>query len=340
MKALLYPVIVLSACLLQACSTSPTHQPEQDTVKASLDQPDSIKPQTFMIRGEVVIGNEVRTLKPCNSNQQFWLDISAELKEKAMSLSSVPYQPMYGELIGYLTPPSQTGYNGDYAARFKITNVNTITSENPSRCQNTSSSTRAFGNEPGWVAQFTPKRLTVQTFNSDKKAVPITGSQITAGERQYSFKNGELTLQHELCADGMSDSIYGWKSRLALNNESYKGCATLGNSDPSLLWVGQYFASSTQNSGFSVTLTIKPDHTAITQYTYNNGEPPIVEKGYWQQLNQEQIQVVMTRHQQQYLVSQRIFTRNGETLVAEKEMVGNVVYPLSNGGLVLYSDTQ
>ncbi len=124
MKALLYPVTILSVCLLQACSTSSTTQPEQDIVKASLDQPDSIKPQTFMLRGEVVVGHEVRTFKPCGSNQQFWLDIPAELKQKAMSLSPSPYQPMYGELIGYLIPPSQTGYNGDYSARFVVQNVN------------------------------------------------------------------------------------------------------------------------------------------------------------------------------------------------------------------------
>ncbi len=337
MKALIYPTTILSVCLLQACSTSPTTQLEQDTVKASLDQPDSIKPQTFLIRGEVVIGHEVRTIKPCDSNQQFWVDMPVELTQQAMKLSSAPYQPMYGELIGYLTPPSKTGYNGDYTARFNVEQVNIISAENPNRCQSKSSPTKAFGNEPNWFVQFSAKQLTFQTIGTQKQTLAITDRQIGSDKRQYSLENGQLTLQHQYCSDGMSDSLYGWASKLTFNGDRYRGCATLGNSDPSAGWTGEYFASSTKNSGFSITLTVNPDHSAITQYTYNNGEAPIVEKGYWQQLNSEQIQVVMTRHQQQYLVSQRIFTQDGETIVAEKEQVGNVVYPLANGGLVLYS---
>lgn len=341
MKALFYPMTILSACLLQACSTSPNSQPVQDNVKASLDQPDSIKPQTFVLRGEVVVGHEVRTFKPCGSNQQFWLDLPADITQTAINLSSVPYQSMYGELIGYLTPPSKTGYNGDYSARFKVENINIITAENPDRCQNAYSPTKAFGNEPGWALKFGPNQLTLQTISNQKQSFSVTHSRISANQRQYTLSDGELVLQHELCSDGMSDSIYGWESSLEISTGSYQGCATLSNRDPSLKnWSGQYFATSTQNSGFSVTLTVNPDHTAITQYTYNNGESPIVEKGYWQQLNKEQIQVVMTRHQQQYLVSQRIFTRDGDTIVAEKEQVGDVVYPLANGGLVLFSDNK
>ena len=78
------------------------------------------------------------------------------------------------------------------------------------------------------------------------------------------------------------------------------------------------------------------DHSAITTYSYSNGDPSIIEQGFWQQLNQNQVQVVMTRHQQQYLISERIFTLDNGKLVAEKEKVGNVVYPIANGGLVLF----
>jgi len=62
MKVLITPIAILSACLLQACSTT-SSAPEsmQDNVKASLDQPSSIKPQTFIMRGEVVVGSDTRT---------------------------------------------------------------------------------------------------------------------------------------------------------------------------------------------------------------------------------------------------------------------------------------
>ncbi|MFA0026954.1 hypothetical protein AB4369_29080, partial [Vibrio sp. 10N.261.49.A5] len=75
----------------------------------------------------------------------------------------------------------------------------------------------------------------------------------------------------------------------------------VSNQDSTLDWSGLYFASSTQNTGFSINLELNDDHSAITTYSYSNGGPSIVEQGFWQQLNQNQVQVVMTRHQQQYL---------------------------------------
>ncbi len=115
-----------------------------------------------------------------------------------------------------------------------------------------------------------------------------------------------------------------------------KGCATLANSDRTLGWTGFYHANSTQSTDFQIRLELNPDHSATTHYDYNNEEPSIVESGYWQQLNDNQVQVVMTRHHQQFLVSERIFTRQGDTLVAEKEKVSGTVYPIANGGLTLF----
>ncbi len=339
MKGLINLIAILSACLLQACSTTPDTQPqpEQDIVKASLDQPDSIKPQTFILRGEVVAGSEVRSFKPCGSNQQLWLEMPATLTDQAIKLSQSPYQPMYGELVGYLMPPSQTGYNGDYSARFMVQSINILSTENPKRCLLPATSTSALGTEPGWSMKFSQNQFLFLSQNDKAQTLKVKDEQIEGDKRTYTFNNGELTLNRDICSDGMSDSLYGWRSELSLNGHSYTGCATLGNSDPTQLWAGQYSATSTKNSGFSVDLLLSPDHMAITQYTYDNGEPAIIEKGYWQQLNSQQIQVVMTSHQQQYLVSERIFTREDNKLVAQKEKVGNVVYPMANGGLVLYS---
>ncbi|MEI8632241.1 hypothetical protein P4S72_09785 [Vibrio sp. PP-XX7] len=66
---------------------------------------------------------------------------------------------------------------------------------------------------------------------------------------------------------------------------------------------------------------------------------PIIETGFWQALNEHQVQVIMTQHQQQYLLSQRIFTREGNTLHAKKELVGTRVYGIANGGLTLYKQS-
>ncbi len=336
MKALKNPVTWLAILAVQGCSTATTQEKVTQAPTASLDVPQSIRPQTFIVRGQAVVGHETRTFTPCGSQQQFWLDMSPEQTQQALQLARQPYQPMYGEFIGYLAAPSQTGYNADYAARFIVKQVNMLTAENPERCSQAVRSTRAFGTEPSWSINFKKDQLEFARLGQDKQQINIEKSHVTNTRRHYQFNDGQLTLEQRTCSDNMSDSIYGWTSTLELGADQYAGCATLANQDPTTEWSGLYFASSTKNVGFSIELKLNPDHSATTTYRYTGEDLPTVEQGFWQQLNNHQIQVVMTRHQQQYLVSERIFTRDGDQLIAEKEKVGNVVYPIANGGLTLF----
>ncbi|MEG3692385.1 hypothetical protein V5098_04575 [Vibrio coralliirubri] len=340
MKVMKNPVTWLVAFALQGCVTAPDTPQQPEQPPATLDEPLSIQPQTFIMRGQVVVGHESRTFTPCGSQQQYWLDLSPELALEAQGLSTRPYQALYGELIGHLTVPSQTGYNADFTARFVVDQVNILTAENPDRCVQPLRSTRVFGNEPFWSATFDKDQLKYTKMGEQPQTLDIESSRTTSSSRDYQLEGkaaqGKLNLTKESCSDGMSDSIYGWHAKLNLNDSNYNGCATVSNQDPTLDWSGLYFASSTQNSGFSINLELNNDHSAITTYSYNNGDPSIVEQGFWQQLNQNQVQVVMTRHQQQYLISERIFTLDNGKLIAEKEKVGNVVYPIANGGLVLF----
>ncbi|MEZ9144858.1 COG3650 family protein [Vibrio sp. 10N.286.52.C3] len=340
MKVMKNPVTWLVAFALQGCVTAPDTPQQPEQPPATLDEPQSIQPQTFIMRGQVVVGHESRTFTPCGSQQQYWLDLSPELALEAQGLSTRPYQALYGELIGHLTVPSQTGYNADFTARFVVDQVNILTAENPDRCVQPLRSTRVFGNEPFWSATFDKDQLKYTKMGEQPQTLDIESSRTTSSSRDYQLEGkaaqGKLNLTKESCSDGMSDSIYGWHAKLNLNDSNYNGCATVSNQDPTLDWSGLYFASSTQNSGFSINLELNNDHSAITTYSYSNGDPSIVEQGFWQQLNQNQVQVVMTRHQQQYLISERIFTLDNGKLIAEKEKVGNVVYPIANGGLVLF----
>ncbi|MEZ9190524.1 COG3650 family protein [Vibrio sp. 10N.222.52.C3] len=340
MKVMKNPVTWLVAFALQGCVTAPDTPQQPELPPATLDEPQSIQPQTFIMRGQVVVGHESRTFTPCGSQQQYWLDLSPELALEAQGLSTRPYQALYGELIGHLTVPSQTGYNADFTARFVVDQVNILTAENPDRCVQPLRSTRVFGNEPFWSATFDKDQLKYTKMGEQPQTLDIESSRTTSSSRDYQLEGkaaqGKLNLTKESCSDGMSDSIYGWHAKLNLNDSNYNGCATVSNQDPTLDWSGLYFASSTQNSGFSINLELNNDHSAITTYSYSNGDPSIVEQGFWQQLNQNQVQVVMTRHQQQYLISERIFTLDNGKLIAEKEKVGNVVYPIANGGLVLF----
>lgn len=340
MKAYQIPMALAAIFALQACTSVDNKDQQPQSIPATLDQPTSIAPQTFIMRGEVVVGHEARSFTPCGSNHQMWLALSPEQTQKALSLVRAPYEPLYGELIGHLQAPTNNGLDADFNAVFVVDEINMLTAENPRRCGQAPKATRAFGMEPGWSATFNKQTVTFQTMGSKPQELTIERSQISSTKREYQLDRGQLTLEAGRCSDTMSDSTYGWTSSLTLDDKQYKGCATLANVDSTLNWTGLYQAASTKTSDFSIRLQLNPDHTATTSYDYNNGDPATIERGYWQQLNPDQIQVVMTRHQQQYLVSERIFTRDGEQINAEKERVGEIVYPIANGGLTLFKAKQ
>lgn len=334
-----YSTIALSLLTLQACSTLEINssQTESDqSALASLDKPASIQPQTFVMRGEVVLGHEVRSITPCDSSQQFWLELPEERFQQAMKLVRAPYAPLYGEVIGHLETTAADGFVSDYTARFVVEHINLLSAENPNRCSQAFKPTHAFGNEPFWSVHFTHQGLTFHPMGGEKRNLTIASKKIDTQRRRYQFEAGTLELNQRSCVDGMSDSLYGWSSSLVLDEKRYQGCATLSNQDVTANWVGVYQAQSTETSGFSVSLQLNPDHSATTTYSYGAGESDSVERGYWQQLSSQQIQVVMTHHQQQPLLSERLFTLEGNRLIAEKEKVGNVLYPIANGGLVLF----
>lgn len=338
MKLLRNPVTLLVAMALQACSTTQPHATIPQSEPATLDNPSSIAPQSFLLRGQIVVSDQVQSLIPCSSNRQYWLELSDSLRQQIQNIAHSPDQAMYGEVIGHLEIPSQTGFNGDYTARFIVDHINTLSAENPGQCSHPLRGTRAFGTEPFWAAAFTSHGLMFEEAGGKKETFKVARMNLSNTKRLFQLDQGTLEMTRAICNDSMSDNLYGWQSNLVIGDKSYQGCAIQGNGDSSLNWAGDYFASSTKSTGFSVRLTLKEDHSAITRYEYANGDPAIIEQGFWQQLNPQQIQVVMTQHQQQYLLSQRIFTRHQNQIQAKKEQVGNVVYPIADGGLVLFSE--
>jgi putative lipoprotein len=324
--------------MLQACSTTNQSQaPQKGINSAELQRPESVIPQSYVLRGMAVIGHESRTLQPCGSHQQFWLDLPLDIQQQAQSMITSPYQPIYAEVIGYLEPPSHRGFDSDYSGRFVVKTVNLLTTENPKRCEQPVRATQVLGNEPFWSIRFEQNNLAIfQELGQEKQSLELVNKQLHSQSRYYQFKQAELTLAEQRCNDTMSDTMYGWSATYLSDGNKRQGCAMLSNLDATLIWSGEYLAQSTEKSGFAVKMTLLPDHSAVTTYEYSDNSPATIERGFWQQLNDKQVQVIMTRHQQQYLVSQRIFTLKDNSLIATQEKVGDVLYPIANGGLVLF----
>lgn len=97
-------------------------------------------------------------------------------------------------------------------------------------------------------------------------------------------------------------------------------------------FVGTY--QSKANAGLITTLQLNADHSAITRYEYQNGDPTLVENGFWQQEG-DKIQVLMTEHDGKNIKALRIFSVDGFQLKAEKEIVNGIEYQLGADGLTV-----
>jgi putative lipoprotein len=322
---------------LQACSSLS----EPKVSRASLDKPESIHPPDIIFRGQIVIGQETSSFTPCHSRQQYLMMLPNKQYSKVIALSPSPYQAIYGEVIGHLAIPSQTGFNADYRAKLLVKKINYIATDAVKECSRNNQDMQAMGNSPSWWVQplspASSRVLQVKLPDSTPQQWPITEIQQTPVSRIYQTESGQLKLSPSLCQFDQK-TLYGWIAILNTDRNRYKGCARISNRDPSLSWVATYSATSTIKSNFSVTLRLFPDHSAQTRYQDQGTSLPIVENGFWQSLNRDQVQVVMTQHQQQYLLSQRIFTRQENHIHATREQVGQKIYPIADGGLTLYRD--
>lgn len=328
---------ILAAALLAGCSQTPSGPVElgnSDALNPQAAKVPTITPQRFMLRGEIVLGHEVSTITPCNGKTQYWLSLPPSVSQDSQSLVRAPYESVYGEVIGEFVKPPVDGFPADYPATFKVTQMNLISAEIDG-CNQAHNKTVASGTEPFWSVSVAGNTLQYRKLGEEAVDYPLTQRDITQQARVYEANGATLTLNPALCSDGMSDSIYGWTASFDAGWKTQKGCATLSADDPTQVWVGDYQGTTTLgNTTLTTTLELNPDHSATTTYT-QAGEEDVIESGVWQQVNDNQVQVMMTRHQGQYLVSERLFSRNGFTLHAGSEIIGGQEYSLGPNGLSL-----
>ncbi|PWI31882.1 hypothetical protein DI392_18550 [Vibrio albus] len=340
-KSLIFSCLPL--VFLQACTVS---QPTTDTQSAKptdarMEKPSnntpSVRPQTFMLRGQLVLSSDIQTITPCNSNQQFIVRF-VDPHELSQAKDQIPHpnQPVYAELIGNLEAPDENGPEGDFRARFKVADINILTPDARTGCQQVTHSTRASGHDPDWSVRFQKNRLLYRIGKKTEHSTPLQATRLGTEERRYELNNGKLILEGRLCSPDNSGSLFGWNSLFTLNKQTYHGCASLANLDTTLHWTGLYQASSTQNRDFSVQMQLHADHTATTSYHYQSSGEAGRESGFWQQIDHQRIQVVMTRYQGQKLIAERIFSGDPYQLTATTETVNGIAYPIKDGGLTLF----
>lgn len=293
-------------------------------------------PPTFLMRGTLVAEQQLRSFTPCDSQQQFLLHLPEQLNQTLAPFNEPAHQRLYAELIGYLAPPSKTGYNGDYLGQFVVQQINQISIEQAQACQSVPQATRALGTEPFWSLTYQKEGFLWQAPGMKDRLLHITTTQLSSKQRVYRFAQGELTLTQQFCSDNMSDTLYGWQAHFTMDNEQWQGCATLANRDSSQEWAGQYVTAPNAEHQTQIIAQFNTDHSAQFYYPSTQNNTEVVETGFWQALSPDQIQTTITRYQQQYLIAERVFSRKGNQLIATEEKIGDRIYSISQGGLVLY----
>ena len=95
-------------------------------------------------RGHYSWGHEVRSFRPCGSDQAFWVvgdaAVLEPLREKAASVSQAqgrPYVPIYVEASGVVEGKATDGFAADYDGVYRFTAVQVADSSSPADCQPT-----------------------------------------------------------------------------------------------------------------------------------------------------------------------------------------------------------
>ncbi|PSW19356.1 hypothetical protein C9I98_13390 [Photobacterium sanctipauli] len=313
----------------QQAATPTTSQPE-DTAEAG-------KVQAFMLRGNVVLGHESRSIQPCGSSQQYWLQLPLSMQQDVDAITRPGYEPMYGEFIGFLEPAPEVGFAAGYDAVFKVKQLNLLSNEMRQGCQQPPHATRVFGNEPGWTVEVKDGQASLLRIGHDTELQAVTEQQSQSGQQRYAGKDFNLVMTKGQCNDTMSDSVFGWQAKLEWQGQQYQGCATLGSSDATRGWVGQYQGTSMMGDTplFTTTIKLNPDHSATTEYDYPGDEPSLNETGFWQQTSATQVKVTMVSHQGRRLISERLFTLEDGQLTTQEETINGQTFPLGGAGLVL-----
>lgn len=329
MKYLVSTFIV--TLLISGCSL---HKTSSEKIKK-----DDVK-QPIMIKGMVTLTSQSQNIQICGSDKQYWLNVSAKQWEASKVITAQTEDPIYGELVGHFEKPPVGGLASHYPARFVVSHINQLSVNEKINCQQSHPSTTSIfassnkeKTQP-WLLQVSDKAMILNTKNKKNAQYIITDHDVTSNKQSYIANDLTFNMERKFCYSNNRKSLYGWSSEIIIKNEHHQGCALLSPKDTTAKWAGHY-QNIKQPNNLSIHLNLQADHSATTTYQNKHSTEKVVETGVWQKLNNNQIHVLMSRYQDQYMISERIFTDEEEAIHTSKEKVNGIEYPLQNE-LILY----
>jgi putative lipoprotein len=226
---------VVAASVIASCQPSGT--PDATVEEASREGVASGQVST-VVRGILVLGPEVRSIKPCDEDRELWVVPIGDVTAAYESLSREPYAPVFVELEGEVGPAPESGFGAEYDQQLAVSALRRASpAEEGFGCQEDVSAFafRASGVEPFWGVQvreasivFSTPEIPETVFESVEPAFFGGGwvyETVAAGPEPITLR---LELTPERCSDSMVGAIYSWSARVDIGGQIRQGCAWEG----------------------------------------------------------------------------------------------------------------
>lgn len=230
--------ITFATLLTLSCSSDQADRSEgAGTPPAHSEATSDVTPAVQVLRGYAVHGHEVRSFRPCGSEDILWaVDPTGLLWNLHQELvpNREPYEEVFAVVEAREVPAPSSGFGADYPAAISIERVVYVGREGP-KCDKDWSAFhyRVHGNEPFWSVEVSDSRIRLSRLGgADRLWEEITLDRAADGLR-YTGNDAaagpvELIVTRVPCRDSMSGSYYAFTAELHVGGEELKGCALLG----------------------------------------------------------------------------------------------------------------
>ena len=190
------------------------------------------------LRGQLVLGHEVRSFVPCGSERALWVvdRTGSELGSTYRALTTQPYEALYVELRGREAPALDEGFGADYDGSLIALELRRAARETAG-CDEDQAGLEfvARGNEPFWRIEIRAGGMRLTELGA---AGPLElrrpEARSSGAMRTYLTRGGrtagpiELSLTEHPCHDSMSGERLPYTAELRLDGRVLSGCALEG----------------------------------------------------------------------------------------------------------------
>jgi putative lipoprotein len=193
---------------------------------------------TGVVRGFVVLGHEVRSIKPCDEEGELWVVPTTDVTAAYEALSREAYAPVFVEVEGSIGPAPDSGFGTEYDEQLTVTAFRRASpAEEGFGCSEDVSTFafRAAGVEPFWGLRVTASSIVFSTPEIPETVFEVVEPAFSGGGWVYETVSAgpepitlRLEVRPERCSDSMLGSIYSWSASADVGGQVRVGCAWEG----------------------------------------------------------------------------------------------------------------